>query len=207
MVFPNHFDLYIIAALIANAVPGIAVMGSFTTSLKYGLKAATFFSLGLVTASFIYFIVSGLGLIILVNDYAYVFNIVKYLGIGYLFYLGVQCIVSKQENLDWVEVEQGNDHKLWHLYLSGLLIHLTNPKNILFFVAVLPQYIILEKSLTQQIFWLSVGSEIPEFLLLIVYAYFAKILKPILVKPGIAHKVNMFIGILYIGLATMLLII
>lgn len=55
MNFPDHYLTFIIAALIASAVPGLAVIGAFTTSLKYGSKNGVIFSLGLIAASTFYF--------------------------------------------------------------------------------------------------------------------------------------------------------
>lgn len=200
---PDNFLMFIIASFIASAFPGLAVMGSFTTGLKHGFKAATIFSLGLVSASILYFILSAFGLIILVEKYENLFFALKYLGIAYLFYLGIQSIKSKDTQLDFSD-PNSNKKSYYQLFFSGFLIHLANPKNILFFVALLPQYLNINQPVKEQMFWLCLGAEIPEFLILISYAYFAKIIKPFLLKESVAKWFNKVIGALFISLAIVL---
>lgn len=216
---PDHYLLFITSALIASAIPGLAVMGAFTTSLKYGFKTATIFSLGLISATILYFILSGLGLMVLVRDYVFLFTVVKYCGIAYLFYLGLMSFLSSKNTLDLeqktalegVIYRDMPDEKMmsknWGFYFAGVMLHLGNPKNILFFVAVLPQYININKSMGEQIFWLTIGSEIPEFLLLLLYAYFAIKIKPFLCRPKVFHIFNKVVGLLFMGLAGTLIML
>lgn len=201
---PDNYLMFIIASLLASAFPGVAVMGSFTTGLKHGFKPAVIFSSGLITASFLYFILSAFGLMILVEEYKTIFYLLKYAGIAYLFYLGVESLKAKDLKLDWSDPAHANQTNLG-LFISGFFIHLSNPKNILFFVALLPQYLNINESIGVQIFWLSLGAEIPEFLLLLGYAYFAQMIKPYLMKDAVAKWFNKFVGALFIGLAVVLL--
>ena len=201
--FPDNFLMFIIAAFIASAFPGVAVMGSFTTGLKQGFKSAAVFSLGLVSAAIFYFILSALGLVLLIDKYQHLFVVLKYLGIGYLLFLGIQSFREKDFRIDLTEVR--DTHNYMALFISGFLIHLTNPKNLLFFVAVLPQYINTHQNINWQMFWLCLGSEVPEFLLLISYAYFAKFIKPFLMRPKVGLWFNKIIGALFVGLAFFLI--
>lgn len=201
---PSHYFIFILTSLIASAFPGVAVIGCFTTGLKQGFKAAISFSLGLVFASVFYFILSALGLILLIEKYQYFFILLKYLGIIYLFYLGIQSLKEKSFHLDLSNNSKPNYHLA--LFVSAFFINFTNPKNLLFFIAILPQYINVEHNVNLQMFWLCLGAEIPEFSILIGYAYFAKQIKPVLTQPRVGFWFNKITGFLFIALAIFLLI-
>jgi homoserine/homoserine lactone efflux protein len=188
---PKHYLLFIIAALIASAVPGLAVVGAFTTSLKHGFKSSVIFSLGLVSATLIYFLLSGLGLLLLVQKYQFIFQMLKYIGVAYLFYIGVSCFFSNQMKIDIENEEIEKNEKTWGYFFAGLMVHLGNPKNILFFVAVLPQYIYPTIPIESQM-----G---------LMYGYFAIKVRPYLLKEGVAKIFNRVIGGMFMGLAIMLL--
>ena len=206
MNFPDHYLTFIIAALIASALPGLAVIGAFTTSLKYGSKNGVIFSLGLVAASTFYFFLSSLGLIVILEKFRGLFSVIKYLGIAYLFYIGVQSFFSKATI---VEVKSGlrQNELSWKYFFSGFLVHLINPKNILFFILILPQYLNLEKPLYEQFVWLTIGSSVPEFIVLLLYVYFAKWLKQILKEEKNMLLFNKVSGILFICLSASMLVL
>lgn len=207
MNFPNHFFLYFLSSVIASIIPGLAVMGCFSTSMKYGFRAAIVLALGTITADIIYFILSGLGVIVLINDCKILFFILKYAGIAYLYYLALQSFVSKETKLS-VETKNETNVKVKKdsmFYFSGLAINLANPKNILFFLAILPQYIDVKLSVAPQVFWLTLASEIPAFSILLGYAFFAKKLQPLLMKDNMAKIFNVVVGILFSATATVLL--
>lgn len=207
MTFPNHFFLYFLSSVVASLIPGLAVMGSFSTSMKYGLRSALILSCGTITADIFYFVLSGLGLIVLLNDCKILFFALKYAGIAYLFFLGIQSFLSKDTTLANNEINELNPKmkKPYMFYFSGLAINLANPKNILFFLAVLPQYINLTQAVAPQIFWLTLASEIPALMILGLYAYFAKKIQPLLLKDGMGRVFNCVVGTLFCATATVLL--
>ena len=205
MNLPSHLLLFTLTSAAASMVPGLAVMGSFTTSLNAGFGRSVWFSLGLVTTSVLYFALSGMGLIVLLGHYQFIFYVLKYAGIAYLVYLGLESWRSPESAL---EVASPTVYgSAMRYYGTGLLLNLANPKNILFFVAVLPQYINLHESVGEQVGWLMLASEIPELLILIMYGWCAGSLKPFLMQEGIARYFNQFIGVLFVGLAILLLML
>jgi homoserine/homoserine lactone efflux protein len=206
MNFPDHYLTFIIAALVASALPGLAVIGAFTTSLKYGSKNGVIFSLGLIAASTFYFFLSSIGLIVILEEFRYLFRIIKYVGIAYLFYLGVQSFRSQAAIVE-VDSEIGKNEVSWKYFISGFFVHLINPKNILFFILILPQYLNLQKPVYEQFFWLTLGSSIPEFIVLLMYVYFAKWLKDILREEKYMILFNKVSGILFICLSIAMLVL
>ena len=181
-------------------------MGAFTTSLKYGTRKGIYFSLGLVTASTFYFFVSALGLLIIIEKFQVMFAIIKYCGIIYIFYMGIKIFGSK-DKYETKNDSSNLESSTYKIFIAGFLIHLLNPKNILFFLVVLPQYISLDKPLILQFIWLTLGSSIPEFIILILYVYFAKKIKIIFAKEKYVKIFNQSCGLLFIGLALSMLLL
>lgn len=129
-----HYWLIISAALIACASPGPATLAISSTALDGGRPRALAVAAGIWSGSLIWSISAafGLGAIMLAN--AWLFELFRYLGAGYLLYLSYRSLRSmlKSSAASTATAAQGD---LIAAYRRGLLIHLTNPKAVLFFGA------------------------------------------------------------------------
>lgn len=129
-----HYWLIISAALIACASPGPATLAISSTALDGGRPHALAVAAGIWSGSLIWSISAafGLGAIMLAN--AWLFELFRYLGAGYLLYLSYRSFRSMLQSsaLFAATASQG---ALVAAYRRGLLIHLTNPKAVLFFGA------------------------------------------------------------------------
>ena len=128
-----NLPLILIAALLAGASPGPATLAIAGTSMTSGRRAGLALASGVTTGSFVWSVSAafGLGAVMLANAWA--FEIIRYAGAGYLLYLAYKSARSAL---------QGAHLKTPALVLSprrayskGLALHLTNPKEILFFGA------------------------------------------------------------------------
>ena len=119
------------AALLASISPGPATLAIAGTSMASGKGAGLALASGITTGSFIWSISAafGLGAIMLAN--AWVFEIVRYFGASYLMYLAYKAARSAFTSKD-LAVKSIKGGKL-SLFSRGLLLHVTNPKAILFF--------------------------------------------------------------------------
>jgi Putative threonine efflux protein len=83
---------------------------------------------------------ASLGLSIILAKSVVAYNIVRYVGVAYLFYLGVRMIVEKN-NLFESRDQKIASTSLIKIYWQGLLTNVLNPKVALFFLSFLPQFI------------------------------------------------------------------
>ena len=126
-----NIPLILAAGLIASLSPGPATLAIAGTSMELGRLQGVVIALGIFSGSITWSIsaAAGIGALMLVN--LWIFEVIRYLGAGYLLFLAVQAargaISNKQLNTRAV---QG---RLRRVYLQGLLLHLTNPKAVLFF--------------------------------------------------------------------------
>lgn len=128
-----NLTLILVAAFIAAVSPGPATLALAGTSMASGRRAGLALASGITTGSFVWSISAALGLGALMLANAWAFEVIRYFGVLYLLYLAYKSARSALTSKD-VALKSigGNPTKL---YTKGLLLHLTNPKAILFFGA------------------------------------------------------------------------
>ncbi len=126
---------FTIAMIIYVAIPGSAVMAIVARALSDGFLASIPHILGNVVGNLIYFFASIYGLLWIAEQMGEAFLIVKLAGGAYLVYLGIRLWRSGGE------IATANKQYLQNrlsCFFTGLMITLSNPKAILFYLAILP---------------------------------------------------------------------
>lgn len=130
---------YFVATIVLSLSPGPGVFSSISSGLHHGFRLGLWNGVGMQAANLILVgIVSlGLGAILLASEA--LFAVVKWLGVAYLVYLG---IVTWRAPARGFEDTAGDvAHTARDVFLRGFLVNITNPKGIIFFAAILPQFI------------------------------------------------------------------
>ncbi|HTJ27244.1 MAG TPA: LysE family translocator [Candidatus Limnocylindria bacterium] len=178
-------------------VPGPAVLLVVGTALRRGAPPALRAALGILAGNTIYFGLSALGLgAVLASSFA-LFTVVKYAGAAYLAYLGVRAILAKPAVLD--EVSTSVDG-----FTSGLVTQLANPKAIVFFAALLPQFVNPHVALWPQILILAVTSGAIELSVLALYALAGTVARRAVRSPAVLVWTERVGGTLLLGAAARL---
>lgn len=171
------FLLFFLTETALAFVPGPAVLFVVGTALKRGFRASVGATLGVLSANAIYFAASAFGLGLVIAKAEPVFVALKWLGAAYLVYLGVSALRAKPEVH---AATAGTDvlpspRPAWHAFLAALTLQLGNPKAILFFTALLPQFVKPDAawSVPFQIFVLGVTSIVSELFVLLGYGALA----------------------------------
>jgi homoserine/homoserine lactone efflux protein len=131
----HHLWLFVAAELIFSATPGPAVLLVSATGFRVGFRGALAASLGIQTGNAIYIIVSALGLGALIAASGTAFAAIKFLGAGYLIYLGARTLWQARGAERDVTIPRGQP------YRQAVLTQLANPKAVLYFSAFLPQFL------------------------------------------------------------------
>lgn len=194
---------YLLTMLVLTSTPGPSVLFSVSNSLNGGIKKAWFGALGGTTAITIIMTLSftGMGVVIMTSDI--LFNIIKWAGVAYLIYLGLSAILSKDESF-MVDGKTAKKQSYKATYLSGFVVGASNPKAILFFTALFPQFINPTAPLWSQFLILSLTFIVFEMSWLMLYAYFANKAMPWLQVKGRAKMVNRITGSLFVGAGALL---
>ena len=132
---------FFIACWLISLSPGAGAISCMAAGLRYGFRRAAWNIAGLILGIlFVLGIVAaGLGAILAASSLA--FAVVKWLGVAYLVWLGIQ-----QWRAPAFAVSEDAGERLLgatprELLLRGFLVNATNPKGIVFMLAVLPQFI------------------------------------------------------------------
>jgi threonine/homoserine/homoserine lactone efflux protein len=139
MSFPVDLSTLLIfapAALALNLTPGADMMFCLGQGLRGGPKAALAADVGIATGGMVHVTIAGLGLGALMATHPALFDVIRWLGVGYLLWLAVQSLRSHGPN-----APQARKLTPMRAFRDGLLVNLTNPKVILFTLAFIPQFV------------------------------------------------------------------
>jgi threonine/homoserine/homoserine lactone efflux protein len=135
----ENFGLFLVTGILLNITPGNDTIYILSRTITQGKKAGILSVLGIVTGATMHTLFAAFGLSIILMKSAMVFSIVKWLGAGYLIYLGLKVIRSRGN--DQFELDTKPKTNVRKIYLQGFLTNLLNPKVALFYLAFLPQFI------------------------------------------------------------------
>jgi threonine/homoserine/homoserine lactone efflux protein len=191
--------LYSGIALIAIISPGPAVFLSVTNSLTHGFTKSVFSSLGNITGIFIVSGAAVLGLGAVLQTSILLFTILKVFGAIYLIYVGIHQWCSKSNIFEQsIEMAKSRQEKR-KSFVQGLFVAISNPKAIIFFTALFPQFIDLSKPVIIQFIILTTTFMLFSFLILVGYAMSAQSAKGWFVKGNRAIWFNRISGTIFVS--------
>lgn len=135
--FETIITFFITSFLLALA-PGPDIIFVLAQSALFGFKAGFFTTLGLMTGVCVQTLAVALGVAIIFQTSPLAFNILKVCGAAYLCYLAWQAFRAQATPINSGKKANYIGNKA--LYLRGLIMNITNPKVVLFFLAFLPQF-------------------------------------------------------------------
>jgi threonine/homoserine/homoserine lactone efflux protein len=134
----TRFGLFVIASLALLVTPGPAVLYIIARSVQQGRAAGIVSVLGIHFGTSVHVAAAALGLSALLMSSALAFAVVKYLGAGYLIWLGVRTLMAKESEADSPAPLRAPAARVFR---DGFVVNLLNPKTALFFLAFLPQFV------------------------------------------------------------------
>ena len=131
---------FILVGILLNLTPGSDTMYILTRSIAQGKKAGIVSVLGIETGCLIHTLCASFGLSLVLTNSATLFMFIKYVGAGYLVYLGIKMLVERSPIFENKHVDFERTDLL-RIYRQGVLTNVLNPKVALFFLSFLPQFI------------------------------------------------------------------
>ncbi|HWI49332.1 MAG TPA: LysE family translocator [Rummeliibacillus sp.] len=139
----EQYWLFVTMCILLILLPGpdtaIATKNTLTLGKKGGLKTI----LGTCCALLIHTLAAVVGLSAIIAKSAFIFSIFKYIGGGYLIYLGVKSFISMRKQKQDMEILKEDEVKYddHSCFKQGFLTNLLNPKVAVFFLTFLPQFV------------------------------------------------------------------
>jgi homoserine/homoserine lactone efflux protein len=206
-VIPEHFPAFLLLTALISLMPGPNTMFVMSQSALRGHKAAILAGLGIQTANVAYFWLTALGLSALVATNTMVFNVLKYCGAAYLLAIGVWTFVrsfdKKQVGPEPAHAPKQSGRVGRTAFGSGLLIALGNPKTIIYFVMLLPQFIDAQRHVLGQTLVVSVSGTAIDIGAQTIYAFAGGALAQTLQQPRVRRWFERGLGSVFVGLSAL----
>ncbi|MCH4813331.1 LysE family translocator [Vreelandella neptunia] len=193
--------LYFVTDFTAYIIPGPATLLVLVVVLTSGRYLGLFTTAGVLTAETVYFGLSAAGLGLLIVNNAMVFMAIKYLGALYLIWLGIKDI---KKSIKFSNIKKHNHHneiqkiKPSDAYIKGFIINISNPKALLVYIAILPQFINKENGLVFQIVVLYILGMLAGLMAFMVYIVVAEKIRSKGISDEISKKIGFISGFLLI---------
>ena len=150
-----------------SASPGPVMLSCMANGGRFGMRAAFMGMLGACGGNLVLVALSAFGLGLIVSQNDTLFNIVKWGGAAYLAFLGVQ-IIRKPVTTDVSHASQITSTR--SVVLNSFLIAISNPKGIIYFGALFPQFISYQQPIGFQFFILTITFLITDLIWMFAYA-------------------------------------
>lgn len=128
-----------LTALLLVLLPGPSVLFAIGRALSLGRRAALISVVGNASGMYVQVVLVSLGLGVLLEQSIVLMTIVKFVGAAFLVYLGIQAIRHRHDAA--APVEAARPIGGVRAFFEGSFVGITNPKTIVFFLAILPQFV------------------------------------------------------------------
>ena len=194
---------YSLVAAVSVVSPGPATMLAIRNGAAGGLRAVLPSTLGNVTGLFLLSAAALLGLGVVLQSSAMLFTLLKLAGAAYLLYLGLRHLLGRSTIAPPADASAPAPRSAGRLYSEAALVATLNPKPILFFTALFPQFLNAAEPLLPQFFILTGIFTGMSLVSLLAYGTLAHRARRLLRQPRIVTWINRLVGAIFItfGLA------
>ncbi|EOU3286960.1 homoserine/homoserine lactone efflux protein [Vibrio harveyi] len=192
---------YVVTAIVFSLAPGSGTVNSISNGLSYGTRKSLGAIVGLQIGLAIHIALVGAGIGALVAQSATAFTVIKWVGAAYLVWLGIQ---KWRDTSSLVATESHQTMSGTSLLYKAILINLTNPKSIVFLVALFPQFIDPAKDQLTQLLVLGVTTVTIDAFVMLGYTSLAAQMGRFIRSDKIMGKINKVFGSMFMGCGALL---
>lgn len=190
--------LFFLVSLASTAIPGPAVLYVTTQGMRGGMRSGLPAALGILAADAFYIVLSVTGLSAVLAASYQLFTIMKWAGAVYLVYLGVRIVLSGL-TASVTRQAPAAGSGTGRSFLGGFALHAANPKALLYFGSLVPQFVTTGKPLAMQLAALALIHLSTASCVLIIYAASSARLGRGSVGPGVSRFLRFAAGASLIG--------
>jgi homoserine/homoserine lactone efflux protein len=191
-------DLYLTTVFIATITPGPSVLLGLRNGIIYGKLKSVATALGITVAAILMGSISLLGLGAVLVTSGLIFRIIKYAGACYLIYLGIKLWLTTG-NINMAELNGHDLKSVSSIKLFFQTVGFGNPKAILFFTALFPQFITQNSEQVIQYFIILFTLAIVVFACMMIYIFGGQKFAPYLKLDKFNKMLNKISGGIFVG--------
>ena len=192
---------YLLTTLILSLSPGSGAINTMSTAISHGYRGASASIAGLQTGLAIHIVLVGVGLGALFSRSLLAFEVLKWAGVAYLIWLGIQqWRAAGAIDLNTLAASQHRSR----LFKRAVFVNLTNPKSIVFLAALFPQFIAPHQPQAIQYAILGVTTVVVDIIVMIGYATLATRIAGWIKGPRQMKALNRVFGSLFMLVGALL---
>lgn len=201
---PETWFLYLFAIVLIGISPGPIAMLSMSHGIHFGKIRSIATGFGSVSAALILMMASAAGLGAIISASEYGFTLLKWCGGAYLVFLGIKLLLAKPQGQKLEVANTKMKGTPNQLFKQAFLVGISNPKDLLFFAALFPQFIDLTAPQIPQLTILALTWALVDFSFVMIYACMANVLAPTLRASNKLHWFDRTSGGVFLTLAIIL---
>jgi homoserine/homoserine lactone efflux protein len=194
---------FFVACWVISLSPGAGAIASMSAGLQYGFWRGYWTALGLQVGLALQIVIVAAGVGAILATSALAFSLIKWFGVLYLVYLGYRQWRALPSDLATESSERPLGRPLT-LVLRGFLVNISNPKAIIFMLAVLPQFVNPQAPLLAQYWVMGVTMICVDLIVMAGYTGLASRVLRVLRSHRQQRLMNRCFGVLFVGAAALL---
>lgn len=203
MLSLEQWLIFLSVSFAVSASPGPLMLLSLSNGASYGYFRTLPGMLGASLAHIVLVVLTALGIGVIVHASPSLFSATKWIGILYLICMGAgYCFLRRASTVESEDTDREPNNI--NILMRFFVVSVSNPKALLFFVALFPQFIVGDDALVSQFAILTITFIVTDFIWMSVYAKGGFVLATWLKTAGHGHMVNQICGSLLIIAALML---
>jgi len=195
--------VYISVVFIASILPGPSMLLALTHGIEYGYKKSMYTALGNTMASVIQAIVAISGLSILFSTSGLVFEIIRYAGAAYLIYLGIMLFKTRSQNVLNVNSIKEKSSSGFKMFGQAFFIAIGNPKAIIFFTALFPQFLASQTATEFQYLFMILSLGFIAFACMMIYSLAGHKANGFFKTSLLGKYLNQITGGIFVGIGSL----
>jgi len=189
---------FLIAAILISVSPGPGAFACMASGAAYGWRRGYWTAIGLQAGLLFLVAVTGVGLGALLAVSPVAFTVMKFVGAAYLAYLGLRLWLAQPEVVNARPVEMKAKTRR-QFVLEGFLVNATNPKAVIFMLAVLPPFIDVDRPKVPQYATIAITMVAVDAIVMAVYTALGAQLLRAMKEPANQRRLNRVFGTVLLG--------
>lgn len=201
-VDPARYGAFLVAMFVMAITPGPANLFAIATGMERGKGAALLGVVGMNAATLVWFTGSALGLGALIIAFPKAFHILALAGAAYLVWLGLKSLWAGIRNLE--SHASATVRASRSAFFDGFMVQIANPKILLFFSAVLPPFLDVDRPLVPQLIMFACATIGMDLFSMSAYGVGGAALSSRMNEPGFRRGFAILVGVLLITAAVLI---
>lgn len=195
----EFYIIYVSVVFAASIIPGPSMLLALTHGIKYGYKSSISTALGNTSASVIQAIIAISGLSIILTSSQFLFEIIRYIGAVYLIYIGYMLFktpMSQTFDEDDTSIDSASHLSMFN---QAFFVAISNPKAIIFFTALFPQFITDQNAPMSQYIFMTITLGLIAFICMMIYSLAGHKASNFFKTSKIGQYLNKITGGIFVG--------